>query len=171
MSAVDQLGRNLKKQFPVAEIEIRKADDPNGFQFLNMLVGDFKVGVEWHKEYGFGISSFGDESSPRDGLFEAPNEWYATEPAAFHRIASLIFDQRSTKPRPARISEIRQERGMSQETLSEQLNVKQATYSKLERRADVKVSSLRQVIEAMGGKLLLQAVFPDSGEVREITLS
>jgi hypothetical protein len=55
--------------------------------------------------------------------------------------------------------------------LSEQLNVKQATYSKLERRADVKVSSLREVIEAMGGKLLIQAVFPDSGEVREITLS
>ncbi len=58
---------------------------------------------------------------------------------------------------------------MSQEALSEQLSVKQATYSKLERRKDVKVSSLRQVIEAMGGKLLIQAVFADTRDVREIT--
>jgi DNA-binding XRE family transcriptional regulator len=171
MSLIDQLSREIKDQFPDAEIAVRKSDDPDGFQFLNLAIGDFEVGVEWHKEHGFGISSFSDGSLLVDGMFDAPNEWYATEPAAFHRIASLIFDQRSTKPRPARISEIRQERGMSQETLSEQLNVKQATYSKLERRADVKVSSLRQVIEAMGGKLLIQAVFPDSGEVREITLS
>jgi DNA-binding XRE family transcriptional regulator len=171
MSPVDQLSCDLKNQFPDAEIEIRKTDDPNGYQFLNLFVADFQVGVEWHKEHGFGISSFRDDPSSRDGMFDAPNEWYATEPAAYHRVASLVFDQRSTRPRPANISELRHERGMSQETLSEQLNVKQATYSKLERRKDVKVSSLRQVIEAMGGKLLIQAVFPDSGEVREITFS
>lgn len=169
MSPVDQLSQHLKTQFPDAEIETRKTDDPNGFEFLNLLVGEFEVGVEWKKEHGFGISSFRDDSSSSEGMFDSPSEWYATEQAAFHRVASLVFDQRSTKPRQLKISEIRHERGMSQEALSEQLSVKQATYSKLERRKDVKVSSLRQVIEAMGGKLLIQAVFTDTGDVREIT--
>ncbi|MCY2964300.1 MAG: helix-turn-helix transcriptional regulator [Planctomycetota bacterium] len=169
MSPVEQLSQELKTQFPDAEIETRKTDDPNGFQFLNLLVGEFEVGVEWKKEYGFGISSFRDDSSSSEGMFDSPSEWYSTEKAAFHRVASLVFDQRSTKPRQFKISEIRHERGMSQEALSEQLSVKQSTYSKLERRKDVKVSSLRQVIEAMGGKLLIQAVFEDTRDVREIT--
>jgi len=95
--------------------------------------------------------------------------WYRTERAAFHRVASLVFDQRSTRPQQAKISEIRHQRGISQEDLSAQLNVRQATYSKLERREDVKVSSLRRVIEAMGGQLLIQAIFRDTKDVREIT--
>lgn len=169
MSPVAQLSHDLTQQFPGAEIEIRKSDDPNGFQFVNLVVGDFEVGVEWKKGIGFGISSFCEDSSPTDGVFDAPSEWYETEPAAFHRVASLVFDQRSTKPRQAKISEIRHERGISQEALSEQLSVKQATYSKLERREDVRVSSLRRVIEAMGGKLVIQAVFRDTRDVREIT--
>ena len=169
MSPVDQLRQDLKTQFPDAEIETRKSDDPNGFQFLNFLLDGFEVGVEWKKEHGFSISSFSDDSSSIEGMFDSPSEWYETEQAAFHRVASLVFDRRSTKPRQAKISEIRHERGISQEELSEQLSVKQATYSKLERREDVKVSSLRRVIEAMGGKLLIQAVFRDTGDVREIT--
>jgi transcriptional regulator with XRE-family HTH domain len=151
MSPVDQLRQDLKTQFPDAEIETRKSDDPSGFQFLNFLRGGFEVGVEWKKEHGFGTSSFRDDSSSIEGFFDSPSEWYETEQAAFHRVASLVFDQRSTRPPQARISEIRHERGLSQEELSEQLSVKQATYSKLERREDVKVSSLRRVIEARGG--------------------
>jgi DNA-binding Xre family transcriptional regulator len=169
MSPVDQLCQQLKTQFPDAEIETRKADDPNGFQFLSLFIYDFEVGVEWKSDCGFGISSFRDDSSLTEGLFDSPNEWYSTEQAAFHRVASLVFDQRSTRPRQSKISDIRHDRGMSQEVLSEQLSVKQATYSKLERRKDVKVSSLRQVIEAMGGKLVIQAIFADTRDVREIT--
>ena len=169
MSPLDQLNYDLKAEFPDAEIETRSADDPNGFQFLNLLIGEFEVGVEWKSDFGFGISSFNDDCSSMDGIFDSPNEWYDTERAAFHRVASLVFDQRITKPRQAKISEIRHERGMSQEDLSDQLSVKQATYSKLERRDDVKVSSLRRVIEAMGGRLIIQAVFTDTREVREIT--
>lgn len=169
MSPVDQLSQDLKTQFPDAEIEIRKSDDPNGFQFLNLLVGNFEVGVEWKSEHGFGISSFRDDSSSLEGMFDAPSEWYSTEQGAFHRVASLVFDLRSTRPRPVKIADLRQERGLSQEDVSRQLSVKQATYSKLERREDVKVSSLRRVVEAMGGKLLIQAIFKDTRDVRELT--
>jgi hypothetical protein len=43
--------------------------------------------------------------------------------------------------------------------------VKQSAISKLERRADMYVSTLRHFIEAMGGQLEIRAVFPD-GDVR-----
>ncbi len=63
------------------------------------------------------------------------------------------------------LQELRQVRMLSQEKLAEKLNVKQATVSKLERRADMYISTLRNVIKAMGGELEIKAKFPD-GEVR-----
>ncbi len=169
MSPVDELKQKLTSCFPDAEIEMRKADDPNGFQFLNVYAGTLEVAVEWKPNMHFGLSSFCGDSSALDGLFDTPSEWCSTTEATFHRIASLIYDQKSTIHQASKISEIRHDRGMSQEHLSEQLNVKQATYSKLERRGDVKVSSLRKVIEAMGGRLRIQAFFPDTQDVREIS--
>lgn len=169
MLPLDQLGQELKARFPDAEIEVRKSGDPKAFHFLTMQTDGLEVAVEWKADLGFGLSSFDGESSALEGMFDVPSEWYSTAEAAFHRVASLVLDPRRTRPRASSISELRHERGISQEKLSEQLNVKQATYSKLERREDVKVSSLRRVIEAMGGKLLIQAVFSDTRDVREIT--
>jgi transcriptional regulator with XRE-family HTH domain len=63
------------------------------------------------------------------------------------------------------LQELRRVRMLSQEQLAEKLNVKQAAVSKLERRADMYISTLRNVIKAMGGELEIKAKFPD-GEVR-----
>ena len=63
------------------------------------------------------------------------------------------------------LNELRAARKMTQEKLAEELNVKQAAVSKLERRADMYVSTLREYIEAMGGELEITARFPD-GSVR-----
>lgn len=63
------------------------------------------------------------------------------------------------------MQELRHVRMLSQEQLAAKLNVKQATVSKLERRADMYISTLRKVIKAMGGELEIKAKFPD-GEVR-----
>lgn len=59
------------------------------------------------------------------------------------------------------IHELRRARQFSQEQLAELLEVKQGSVSKLERRADLYVSTLRRYIEAMGGDLELRANFPD----------
>lgn len=56
-------------------------------------------------------------------------------------------------------------RALTQEHLSTILGVQQSAISKLERRADMYVSTLRHFIEAMGGQLEIRAVFPD-GDVR-----
>ena len=63
------------------------------------------------------------------------------------------------------LQELRLARGLSQETLAATLKVRQASISKLERRADMYISTLRSHIQAMGGELDIVARFPD-GEVR-----
>lgn len=63
------------------------------------------------------------------------------------------------------LRELRQARHMTQEALAQSLGSRQALVSKLERRADWYVSSLRSYIEAMGGELEIVARFPD-GAVR-----
>ena len=63
------------------------------------------------------------------------------------------------------LAELRAARQMTQEQLATTMGVNQAAVSKLERRADVYVSTLRHFIMAMGGTLEIRAKFPD-GEVR-----
>lgn len=48
----------------------------------------------------------------------------------------------------------------TQQQLAEELGVKQGTISKMERRPDHLVSTLRRFVEAMGGELELKAHFP-----------
>jgi hypothetical protein len=59
------------------------------------------------------------------------------------------------------LDELRAARALTQEHLSTILGMKQSAVSKLERRADMYVSTLCHFIEAMGGKLEIRAVFPD----------
>ncbi len=63
------------------------------------------------------------------------------------------------------LQELRLARGLTQGQLATTLNVRQASISKLERRADLYISTLRSHIEALGGELDIIARFPD-GEVR-----
>ena len=63
------------------------------------------------------------------------------------------------------LQELRLARGLTQGQLATTLNVRQASISKLERRADMYISTLRSHIRAMGGELEIVARFPD-GAVR-----
>lgn len=63
--------------------------------------------------------------------------------------------------RAALLSEIRRARQMTQERLAETLGMSQSEVSKVERRTDVYVSTLRRYIEAMGGELEIVARFPN----------
>lgn len=63
------------------------------------------------------------------------------------------------------LQELRQARALSQERLAEVLATKQANVSRLERRTDMYISTLRSYINAMGGELNIIAHFPD-GDVK-----
>lgn len=58
------------------------------------------------------------------------------------------------------LRELRKALHCSQETVADILGVKQAEVSKMERRTDMYLSTLRRYIEAMGGHLDLVASFP-----------
>ena len=59
------------------------------------------------------------------------------------------------------LQEIRQGKGLSQEEVAEALETKQANVSRLERRGDMRISTLSNYIEAMGGSLQIIARFPE----------
>jgi len=63
------------------------------------------------------------------------------------------------------LDELREALRLTQESLAESLHVNQAAISKVERRADMLISTLRKIIEAMGGELEIRAVLP-KGVVR-----
>ena len=63
------------------------------------------------------------------------------------------------------LAELRQARYFSQERLTAELRVQQPAVAKIEKKADMYISTLRRFIEAMGGRLEIRAHFPD-GEVR-----
>jgi transcriptional regulator with XRE-family HTH domain len=58
------------------------------------------------------------------------------------------------------LEELRDALRLTQQQLAKTLNVDQSAISKLERRTDMYVSTLERVIEAMGGRLEIRAVFP-----------
>ena len=63
------------------------------------------------------------------------------------------------------LDQLRTARQMTQTRLAELLNVDQGSVSKMEKRTDMYLSTLRSYVEAMGGTLEVRAVFPD-GEVK-----
>jgi len=59
------------------------------------------------------------------------------------------------------LAELRQARKLSQEQIAVSLRIKQAAVSKLERRTDMYISTLRNFVKAMGGDLEITVRFPD----------
>lgn len=77
----------------------------------------------------------------------------------------IRVEQRVAKAlREMALEEVRTTRHLTQQELAKILHVDQGSISKLERRADMYISTLRSYIEAMGGELRIRASFPD-GEV------
>ena len=58
------------------------------------------------------------------------------------------------------LGDIREELNFTQEEMATKLNTKQANISRTERRKDLKLSTLKRYIQAMGGELDIIAKFP-----------
>lgn len=63
--------------------------------------------------------------------------------------------------REVRLAELRNALGVTQEELADLLKKKQAAISRFERRSDMHISTLREFIAALGGRLQIIASFPD----------
>jgi DNA-binding XRE family transcriptional regulator len=84
----------------------------------------------------------------------------AMPPESRARVAAKTERLRAEMP----LQELRAAMQLSQVQLGALLQVEQPAIAKLEKRTDMYVSTLRRVIEAMGGRLHIVASFPD-GEV------
>ena len=62
------------------------------------------------------------------------------------------------------LQELRQTRHLTQQDLADILNVNQAALSKMENQTDIRISTLRRLLTAMGGNLKIVAEFPE-GEI------
>ncbi|MBL4826587.1 MAG: XRE family transcriptional regulator [Spongiibacteraceae bacterium] len=87
---------------------------------------------------------------------------------SFTKLTKGISPERRTRIEERKIElreemalhELRQAIGTSQEIMAKQLDVMQPAIAKMERRNDIRISSLRRMIEAMGGSLEIKAHFP-----------
>ena len=58
------------------------------------------------------------------------------------------------------LSEIRELAGKSQRQVADVLGIKQPSLSKLEKQSDMQISTLRRIVNALGGELEVVARFP-----------
>ncbi len=80
------------------------------------------------------------------------------------RRKAILADQ--TAAEELTLAELREARRRSQAELAKKLGVQQSAVSRIERRADMYLSTLRAMVEAMGGTLEMIARFPDRPPVR-----
>jgi transcriptional regulator with XRE-family HTH domain len=74
------------------------------------------------------------------------------------RAAELIAEEMTLR-------ELRRARKLTQVRMAKKLGVSQDGISKLEKRSDLLLSTLRKTVQAMGGSLSLVAEFPDRNPV------
>ena len=73
--------------------------------------------------------------------------------------AATLFAEEMT------MRELRKARQITQSQMAKTLGVNQEQVSRIEKRTDMHISTLRRAIEAMGGELTLTAKFPDGAPV------
>jgi DNA-directed RNA polymerase specialized sigma subunit len=74
------------------------------------------------------------------------------------RAAQLVAEEMTLR-------ELRHARKLTQVRIAKTLGITQDSVSRLEKRSDLLLSTLRKTVKAMGGKLSLVAEFPDRGPV------
>ena len=76
------------------------------------------------------------------------------------RRTALLIEEEMT------MRELRKARKITQTEMARTLGIKQEQVSRIEKRTDLHLSTLRRSVEALGGELALLVKFPDSVPVR-----
>lgn len=157
MNALEHLQERLAARFPDAALAIDRAETATGSWFLDATLKGYDLVIEWRPGRGFGLSTPAD-----DDFGQGPDEVYEDVDTAYERAKALLLSQTPTKPPPrATLPELRETRRLSQVELASRLSINQGACSRMERRSDMLVGTLRNVVAAMGGELYLVAKFPD----------
>ena len=157
MNQLEIVRSQIAQELPQSTLRVDRPAKPHGAWWLDADFEGHSVTVEWRPGRGFGISASEDP-----GYGEGPDETYADAAAATERVLDLLRRRANTKPpRETILKRLREIRRVSQQTLASSLKVTQATVSKMERRSDMYISTLRRTIAALGGELEIRARFPE----------
>jgi len=99
----------------------------------------------------------------------------AYEPIAAKEVIAALPEQRRARvearardliAEELALADIRKARRFTQADVAERIGGKQVYISRLENRADMKLSTLRDYVGALGGKLQVMVTFPEGKSVR-----
>ena len=85
-----------------------------------------------------------------------------TKPSAKGRYDAVLAE---INRRQATLRRLREARALTQSTVGELLDMDQSEVSRLERRSDVLLSTLKRYVEATGGEMHIVVTYPDGGPV------
>ncbi len=156
---VQGLVRALRRAVPGATVDLDAPAKVGGRWFVDLQSGPKRFAIEFRPGLGFGLSSTGGDDS---SYSEGPDEFLPDAAAVTARVVRLLQTGRRTEPQRVRLlRELRARRKVAQTTIATRLGVRQPTVSKMERREDLSLDTLRRFIEALGGKLQVTARFAD----------
>ena len=157
MTPVQHFERLVTAALPRVAVRVDRPARDDGHWFFDLSLDGHEATAEWHPAHGFGVSSPALES----GYGEGPEEVFGDAEAAATRVVELLRTRTRTRPPPAvLLRELRTLSKLTQDQLAQRLGISQAAVSKMERRRDMTVSTLRRLVEAMGGELDVVARFP-----------
>lgn len=145
----------LRSEIELAH-EIDRPPTPDGEWWIDLTVGGMSSTVLWRERLGFGLFSR-DEG----GFGDRPDELYRDPMGAVKRLLQMAAHWKRTEAPPMLgLRDVRHLAGETQSNVAQSLGMDQAGVSRLEMRADWKLSTLRDYVEAMGGVLELRVKFP-----------
>ncbi|RKI70346.1 helix-turn-helix domain-containing protein [Corallococcus sp. AB049A] len=155
--AIQSLLNSVQKALPDVSVQVDAPERTEGHWFLDFDSSGHKVTVEWHPSRGFGVSA-----ALEDGYGEGPEEIFTDPEATSSRVIDLLSHRTYTRPPDAvLLRELRSLSRMTQAEIAQRLGIAQGAVSRMERRRDMSVLTLRRLIGAMGGQLDLVARFKD----------
>ena len=159
MKNISELARKLSQALPESQVAVDLTENPRGSSWIDIRSGDHVVTVEYRPGKGYGVSTHDQD----DGLGQGPDEVYAGAAETFSRVVGLVTKRELTlEPQEILLRKLRRHRKVTQQDLARQMRVQQAAISKMERRDDMLLSTLRKAVAGMGGLLEVRAIFPDS---------
>lgn len=158
MNSIQRLLDHLRRDYPAAKADLTPPLREGGIWSLDIDMADKHLAIQWSSTTGFGISTVSNEN-----FGEGPDEVFERLDRARGRVDQLLTTSERTSPKlTVLLSRLREERGITQQELARRLGVRQATVSGIEHRDDVQLSTLRRVVEALGGALQVFAVFANA---------